>query len=207
MGLTLTGCGGDHHDYSQPLYNAQILSDASVDGDIEQTSAISYTVTQGMSPVVQSVFAGIDPITLNESRAFLHFPLSGRVPANAIIDSAFLNIFINNIYPPTGIIPIRIELVDFQPPTLYAADFSRILLPPLQYTTIYPAISSTNVGRNVSVDVTALMVEAQVRRLPDFQIRILEDLGFVYPGLIEINNTTVITDRATLAPLLDVTYF
>jgi hypothetical protein len=45
------------------------------------------------------------------------------------------------------------------------------------------------------------MAEAQQRGLNDFQIRILEDDGFVFPGLIEIDDTTI--DRA---PLLTVTY-
>jgi hypothetical protein len=44
------------------------------------------------------------------------------------------------------------------------------------------------------------MVEAQRQGLANFQIRILEDDGFVYPGLIEINDTNA------FAPLLEVTY-
>lgn len=205
--FALTGCGGGHDDvYVTPvIYQARIYSDPIYDGDIRETPD-SYIVTQGMSQSVQSVFAGIDPLTLDESRAFLDFPLSGQVPAEAIIDSAYLDIFIDNIYPPTGIIPIRIELVAFQPPTLLAEDFDRILQPPLGYTTIVPAISSADVGRNVRVDVTALMIEAQIRNLPDFQIRILEDLGPVYPGLIEINDTTG-AERINLAPLLTVNYY
>lgn len=206
--FALNGCGGGSDTvYVQPVtYQALISSDSVYDGDIVKTPANLYTVTQGMSPTVQSVFAGIDPSTLNEYRAFLDFPLSGRVPANAIIKSAFIDIIINNIHPPTGIIPIRIELVTFQPPILLANDFDRILQPPLQYTTIVPAIYSADVGRNVRVDVTALMVEAQLRVLPDFQIRILEDFGVVYPGLIEINDTTGV-NRGTLAPLLTVDYY
>ena len=54
----------------------------------------------------------------------------------------------------------------------------------------------------VTIDVTSLMIEAQRRNLPNFQIRILEDLGIVRPGLIKIDNTTAAT-----APLLEVTYF
>jgi hypothetical protein len=46
------------------------------------------------------------------------------------------------------------------------------------------------------------MVEAQRRGLADFQIRILEDDGFVFPGLIEIDDTTI-----NRAPLLTVSYF
>jgi hypothetical protein len=50
------------------------------------------------------------------------------------------------------------------------------------------------------------MVEVQRLGLADFQIRILEDLGLVAPGLIEINDTTG-ASREVLAPLLEVTYF
>jgi hypothetical protein len=50
------------------------------------------------------------------------------------------------------------------------------------------------------------MVEAQRQKLLDFQLRILEDLGIVTPGLIEINDTTGV-NRAALAPVLEVTYF
>ena len=62
------------------------------------------------------------------------------------------------------------------------------------------------VGAHVNVDVTPLMVEAQRLGLSNFQVRIMEDLGPVSPGLIEINDTTG-ANRATLAPLLSVTYF
>jgi hypothetical protein len=46
------------------------------------------------------------------------------------------------------------------------------------------------------------MVEAQRRGLANFQIRILEDFGFVFPGLVEIDDLTI-----NRAPLLTVTYF
>ena len=72
----------------------------------------------------------------------------------------------------------------------------------IAFTTIIPPVSRADVLRHVTVDVTSLMVEAQRRGLPDFQIRILEDDGFVFPGLIEIDDTTI-----NLAPLLTVTYF
>lgn len=208
--IAMTGCG-DHHN-SPPTFVSQILSDPAFDGDIEQTSLNSFTITQGMSsnaiPPVQSVFAGIDPVALTEFRAFLDFPLrgTGGVPTNAIVDSAFLDIVINSIQPANGVIPIRIELVSFQPPTLLSTDFDRTLQPPLAFTTIVPPISQADVGRHVSIDVTPLMVEAQRMGLTDFQVRILEDLGPVSPGLIEITDTTG-ANRGVLAPLLQVTYF
>ena len=128
------------------------------------------------------------------------------MPGNAIIASAFLDIFVTSISPANGIIPIRIELVSFQPPTLLPSDFERTLQPPLKFTTIVPPINSADVGAHVNVDVTPLMVEAQRLGLSNFQVRIMEDLGPVSPGLIEINDTTG-ANRATLAPLLSVTYF
>jgi hypothetical protein len=50
------------------------------------------------------------------------------------------------------------------------------------------------------------MAEAQRLGLVNFQVRIMEDLGIVSPGLIEINDTTGV-NRGTLAPVLQVTYF
>lgn len=203
IALAQTGCGGGGSS-APPTFVTSILSDSAVDGDIAQNSPGVFTVTQGMTPTVQSVFAGIVPVTLVEFRAFLDFPLAS-VPANAVILSAFLDIFINSIQPSTGTIPIRIELVSFQPPTLIGTDFDRTILLPLAFTTIVPPISLADVGRHVFVDVTALMTEAQRRGLANFQVRILEESGFP-PGLIEINDTTGV-NRGSLAPLLQVTFF
>ena len=91
--LVLAGCGGGD-DGPPPTFTTQILSDAGYDGDIEQTSPDTATVTQGMSPTVQNVLAGIDPVAGTEFRAFLDFPLTGSdgVPGDATIDSAFLEV-------------------------------------------------------------------------------------------------------------------
>lgn len=206
--IGLAGCGGDGGHSAPPLSTTQIFSDSGFDGDIEQTSPTTFTVTQGMTPTVQSVFAGIDPVALTEFRAFLDFPLTGAggVPGNAIIDSAFLDISVKDIQPANGTIPILIELVAFQPPTLLPTDYDRVLQPPLAFTTIVPPVSSADVGANISIDVTALMVEAQRRGLLDFQVRIMEDLGPAIPVLIEIDDTTG-ANRSLHAPLLTVSYF
>ncbi len=206
MILSLAGCGGGGSS-APPTVVTQILSDPAFDGDIALSSSGVFTITQGMTPTIQSVFAGIDPATGTEFRAFLDFPLTGTggVPGNAVIVSAILDIFINSIQPPTGTIPIRIELVSFQPPTLVETDFDRTLQPPIIFTTIEPPVFQADVGRHVAVDVTPLMEKAQQLGLPNFQVRILEDFGFVSPGLIEINDTTG-ANRGTLAPLLEVTY-
>src|SRR5450755_2954363 len=210
VAISLAGCGGGGSGSAPPPpipITTQILSDAGFDGDIEQTSPTTFTITQGMSPNVQSVFAGINPGTLTEFRAFLDFPLSGSggVPGNAIIESAFLDIHIDNLLPSTGTITILVELVSFQPPTLIETDFDRTLQPPLASVRVSPPFSQADVGTNVSIDVTSLMDQAQQLQLPDFQVRILEDLGPAIPVLIVIDDTTGV-NRPSLAPLLTVTY-
>jgi hypothetical protein len=209
VAISLAGCGGGgvSGGYPQPI-TTQIVSDAGFDGDIEQSSPTTFTVIQGMSPRVQSVFAGINPGTLTEFRAFLDFPLTGPggVPGSAMIESAFLDIHIDNLLPTTGTILILIELVSFQPPTLIETDFDRTIQPPLAFVVASPPFFSTDIGTNVSIDVTDLMVQVQQLQLPDFQVRIMEDLGPAIPVLLEIDDTTG-ANRASLAPLLTVTYF
>ncbi len=200
MALTPAGCGDDHNN-TPPLFIAQILSDPGFDGDIEQNPPGVFTIHQGDS---QTYFAGVDPVTFGEFRAFLDFPLA-NVPGNAVIVSATLDIVIDNIAPLSGSIPILIDLVEFQPPTLIATDYDRTILPPLVSTTFSPPISSTDIGRHVIIDVTVLMQEAQRLGATDFQVRILEDLNAVSPGLIEIDDTTGV-DRRHFAPLLTVTF-
>jgi hypothetical protein len=208
--ISLAGCGGGDGGAAPPppAVTAQILSDPGFDGDIAQASPISFIVTQGMSPTVQSVFAGIDPVTLAEYRAFLDFPLTGAggVPGNAIIDSAFLDVHVDSLQPAIGTLPLLIELVSFQPPTLLETDFDRTLQPSLASIVVNPPISQADVGTNISIDVTPLMVEAQSLGLVDFQVRIMEDLGPAIPILMEIDDTTG-ASRNTFAPLLTVTYF
>src|ERR1700736_889258 len=207
--MSLTGCGGGCGSSGPPpTITTQILSDSGFDGDIQETSPGTYTVTQGMSSPVQSVFAGIDPATLTEFRAFLDFPLGGTsgVPSNALIESAFLDIYINSLQPSTATLPILIELVSFRPPTLLGTDFDRTIQPPLAYLRVSPPFTLADVGTNVSIDVTSMMVHAQQLGLSDFQVRIMEDLGPAIPGLIEINDTTG-ANRALHAPELTVTYF
>lgn len=193
--LAVTGCGGGDDSVV-----TEILSDVNVDGDIMFDPATgSFKVTQVTRDNVPSVLAGIDPVTSEEFRAFLDFPL-GSVPPNASIRSATLDIVINSldVLQRTDSVPILIELVSFAPPLL-ASDFdSTVLLA----TAIVPPISFADVNRHVTVDVTSLMAEAQRRGLPSFQIRILEDFGFVTPGVIEIDESTDAT-----APLLTVVYF
>ena len=204
--LGLCGCGGgDGGDPPQVV--SYILSDAAYDGDIEQTSPGGYVVTQGMSASVQTVFAGIDPATGDEFRAFLDFPLSGDggVPGDAFIDSTVLEFFVDDVEPPSGSVPIRVDLVSFQPPTLLGTDFDRNAQPPLASMLIPGDITRGDVGNFVTVDVTPLMIRAQQLGLIDFQVRVMEDLGPAIFTLMEIDDSTG-SDRGSRAPLLTVTY-
>ncbi len=206
---------GDTHSTGQPTVTTQILSDAGNDGDIALTTTASFTITQGNT---QTVFAGINPTTGTEYRAFLDFPLTGTngVPGNAVIVSALLDIYVDSILLQASgdTIPVRIDLVDIEPPyPLLDSDFYRSgsisTAPALATTTTSISLSSLSVSNNyVTVDVTNLMVQAQNLLLPDFQVRILEDnsvLG-IPPGLIEIDDTTG-QYRKDYAPLLQVTYY
>lgn len=206
--LSLSACGGGDGNNAPQTFTTQILSDPSFDGDIEQTSSSSFTVTQGMSSTVQSVFAGIDPVGGTEFRAFLDFALTGPggVPGSAFIDSAFLELYIDDLQPPAGKLPIRVDLVAFQPPTLIETDFDPAVQPALASVIVSPDISSSDVGTFVPIDVTSLMVEAQRRGLVDFQVRIMEDLGPAIPVLMTIDDSTG-ANRGSRAPLLTVTYF
>src|SRR5262249_23932347 len=124
--LFLSGCGGGGDDEPE-LFTAQIFSDPVFDGDIEQVSPDTFTITQGMSTNVQNVLVGIDPVGGTEFRAFLDFPLggSGGVPGNAGIDSAFLEVFVDDLQPDTSSLPLVVELVAFQPPNLIPTAFHR----------------------------------------------------------------------------------
>lgn len=205
--LWVAGCGGSSASFLPPPVVTHILSDPRYDGDIEQTFPGSFTVTQGMSASIQTVLAGLDPTARTEFRAFLNFPLggSGGVPLNAIIDSAFLEVLIDNVIPRNGAVSIRVEMVAFQPPTLIGTDFDRTALPPFGAVLVEGFVTAADIGHFVPVDVTPLMIQAQQRGLVDFQVRILEDLGPSNFTLIEIDDT-ITSARPQRAPLLTVTY-
>jgi hypothetical protein len=160
-----------------------------------------------MNSSVQSVLAGIDPATSDEYRAFLDFPLGGHggIPGDAFIESAFLDIFVSSLQPNSGSLPLRIELVAFQPPILFPTDFDLTQQPALAYIQVSSEINGSDVGSNISIDVTPLMIRAQQLGLVDFQVRVLEDLGPPIPVLLEIDDTTG-SNRSSFAPLLTVTY-
>jgi hypothetical protein len=202
VALAQTGCG-DGGSSGPSTSFVQISSDSALDGTIAQTSPGVFTVTQGMTPTVQSVFVGVAPGTSVESRAFLDFPLAS-VPPIAVIASATLHIVINNIQPTTGVVPLVVDLVSF-PSTLVGTDFDRTILLPLASISISPAISLADVNTDVQINVTDLMTSAQLQVPPlsNFQLRIL---GVGSTGLMEIDDTTG-ANRLAFAPLLDVTFF
>jgi hypothetical protein len=207
--LSLSGCGGGDGGTVAPVpqsFTTQILSDSRFDGDIEQTPN-GFTVTQGMSSSVQTVFAGIDPVAGTEFRTFLDFPLTGPggIPGTASISSASMEFLVDDLQPITGKLPVRVDLIAFPQP-LIGTDFDRTAQPALASVIVTPDINSADVGKFVPIDVTALMVEAQRRGLSDFQVRIMEDLGPAIPVLMIMDDSTG-ADRSTRAPLLTVTYF
>ena len=204
--LGLSGCGGGDDPLPPRRITTEILSDSRFDGDIEEIGSNSYTVTQ-VSSNIQSVLAGIEPVSGNEFRAFLDFPLDGSngVPGRASIDSATLEFYVDSLNPISGTLPIRVDLVAFQPPTLIGTDFDRVQQPALASVVISPDITRTDVAQYVPIDVTPLMREAQRQGLVDFQVRIMEDLGPAIPVLMVIDDT-IGANRATYAPQLTVTY-
>lgn len=197
--LALAGCGGgDVVVTVTPTSSvSHILSDPLLDGDIE----VGVGFTNLRLGNTQSVFIGIDPLVLSETRAFLDFPLAS-IPLGAIISSATLDIVVDNLQPLDASVPVLVDLVSYLQP-LVPGDFSRAFL---ATTSIIPPITSPDIGNHVTVNVTGLMQEAQNRGLSHFQVRLLKGGGGTPAGLVRINDTTGI-NRASLAPQLTVIYF
>jgi hypothetical protein len=202
--VLLYGCGGDSEaDDHAPaqVFTTQIFSSPRADGDIVFTRPSSFTVSSAL--ITGNVFAGVDPLSRDEFRGFLDFPLGGPagVPLDAFIQSAILEIRINSVAVPSpdATVPMIIDLVHFQPPALVSEDFDRTLQPPL--LSLAPVFFfPSDTGEMVAIDVTSLMQEAQRLGLPDLQLRFLLDFS-EDSGLIEIDDD----DEAT-APLLTVSY-
>lgn len=206
--IALAGCGGGDQPPPPQSVTTQIYSDSSYDGDIALSQAGTYTVTQGMSSTVQSVFAGIDPATGAEYRAFLDFSLTGPtgIPGNAVIQSATLEIDIASLQPASGSLPIQVDLVAFQPPNLVGTDYDPASQPALASITVSPNFTAADVGTLATLDITPLMEQAQRQQLVDFQVRLMEPAGPGVPVIMEIADPTG-ANRNSLAPLLTVTYF
>jgi hypothetical protein len=194
--MALSGCGGGDR---RTVFVAQILSDQPTDGDIA-FDGTNFTITNGPD----TLFFGIDDNDPNfpEYRAFLDFPLDGStgqdvVPANAVIVSATLEVFIDrvNFISP---VPTLLDLVQYPISGLTAGDFNSV---PLEFRSL--DFRSSDVGNFVAIDVTPFMVEAQRRGLPDFQVRFLLDFVPNPIGLVGIEDRPNITFTA---PLLAVEY-
>ncbi len=194
----LAGCSSKSD--ARPVFEADILSDQMIDGDIAfDPVANTFTITQGP----ETLFFGIDDLDPNlpEYRAFLDFPLNGStgqdvVPANARIVSATLEVFINTV-DFANVVPTLLDLVTYPVTGLRVEDFDS---PPLM--TLALDFFFTDQGQFVAIDVTRLMLEAQRLRLPDLQLRFLLDLTADF-GFVGIENRPGI---ALTAPLLVVVY-
>jgi hypothetical protein len=199
----LGGCRVEYHDshHHSPVEFAHLDSDQDADGDIAYTPPATYIVSSART--TGTVLAGVDPVYGDEFRGFLDFYLRDYhgVPHHTRIESATLEIFISDVseaYHGAGV-PLVVDLVAFQPPTLIASDFDRTLLPPL--LTLPVEITAADEGTTVAIDVTALMIEAQSQEFPDFQIRLLLDT-YATSGLVEIEDNGSVN-----APLLTVVYY
>jgi len=201
--ILIYGCGDSDDSEPPTLRETQLFSNAQMDGDISFGSPSTYTVSSAYT--TGNILAGIDPVSGDEFRAFLNFPLGGSsgVPLDATIESAVIEIQVNSVTVPLtdAVVPIIMELMYFQPPTLLASDFNRAALLSLAPFIFY----TSDAGQMVAIDVTPLMQEAQRQGLPDFQMRLSFDLDSEEEsGLIEIDDD--IENDAT-APLLRVAYF
>jgi hypothetical protein len=198
--LSVAACGGGGGD-SRPIFVAQMLSDQATDGDIAFDPVLqTYTVTNGPD----TLFFGIDDLNPNlpEYRAFLDFPLDGStggdiVPSNAVIVSATLELFINEVSFAT-VVPALLDLVPYPISGLGPQDFNS---PPLVFRPL--DFFRSDQGNFVSIDVTQFMREAQRLGLADFQVRFLLDLSVSDIGFVGIEDRPSIT---LTAPLLTVEY-
>ncbi|GFO56544.1 hypothetical protein GMSM_35510 [Geomonas sp. Red276] len=196
VAVTLAGCGGGGNDH--PLITQDILSNDNVDGYVVENTAGNRSVGLVVRDGLNTVPAGIDPVSDSEYRAFLDFPLD-TIPLRASVTGATLDLTIRDYNSKASSIPLRIELVNFGPP-LSTDDYDRALLIPLDVRTVN--IFPSDLNHHVLIDVTDLMLTAQRLALANFQIRVMEDLGTVIPGRIAIDDST----STSVAPLLTVDY-
>lgn len=152
-------------------FETSILSDQPTDGDIAfDPVPASYTITQGPN----TLWFGIDSADPHqpEYRAFLDFPLDGStggaaIPLNATILSATLTISVDFV-DFAATVPVLLDLVQYSVSGLTPGDYSSA---PLEVQAF--DIFNSDAGRDVSIDVTRLMTEAQFLALADFQVRFL----------------------------------
>jgi hypothetical protein len=103
-------------------------------------------------------------------------------------------------------VPTLLDLVTYTPYGLGVPDYNS---PPLVYSDGTFATRSfnlfdTDTGSDVSIGVTSLMREVQVRGLPEFQVRFLLDFVPLADGLVGIDDRPAV---AVTAPMLVVRYY
>lgn len=164
-------------EYLDPFFGvrtALITSDQPRGGDIAYDPVrAQYTITQG-PPVV---LIGIDAADRHhpEFRAFLDFPLDGAgggpvIPLDAVILSAILKISIDFV-DFAGVVPVRMDLVRYSANRgLQAADYTSA-----PDVVRHFDILDVDAGKDVLVNVTPLMREAQRLGVNDFQVRMMLD--------------------------------
>jgi hypothetical protein len=197
--IFIAACGAGED--SRTIFVAQIFSDQTVGGDIAFDPARkTFTITNGP----ETLFFGIDDLNPNlpEYRAFIDFPLDGSngggiVPANAVIVSATLELFIKEVSFAT-VVPTLLDLVQYPFSGLMPQDFNSH---PLAVRRL--DFFRSDQGKPVAIDVTPLMREAQRLGLSDFQVRFLLDFSVSDIGFVGIEDlrSIIIT-----APLLTVEY-
>jgi hypothetical protein len=194
--LALAGCGGGGGDGPHTVV-IQSLSDQPADGDVGFTAPATFSISQ--ADVARNVLYGIDAGG-TEFRAFLDFPLDGStgggvVPLNAVIVSADIEVFVNNVSFSSSV-PTLLDLVPFPITGLTIGDFDSA---PLLTRTLFD-IRTLDINNIVRIDVTSLMVEAQRLGLRDLQLRFLLDLAAT-SGLVQLDDGVL-----GRAPLLTVEF-
>ncbi|MBE0604925.1 MAG: hypothetical protein IH610_01405 [Deltaproteobacteria bacterium] len=201
LALFFAGCGGG--DSRPDLFVFEQLSDQTVDADIAYTGVGSPTIFPASS--TGTIQVGVDGGG-TEYRGFLDFLIDGKIPYNADVRSAYVEVFVASV-PFGANVPVLMELVDFPLP-LIATDYFRT--PPSPYL---PAVLARSIFTfrpsdvfaprvPVRVEVTSLLREALFRAQPEFQLRILLDPAVPGPAIVQLDD-----DAAQTAPLLHVEYF
>lgn len=203
LALVLAGCGGG--DARPDLFVFEQLSDQTVDADIAYTGVGSPTIFPASS--THTIQIGVDAGG-TEYRGFLDFPIGG-LPSSADVRFAYIDVFVGSV-PFGASVPVLVELVDFQPPTLIGSDFFRLppdpFLPPVQGIPIFTFLQDDAVSPRpvVRIEVTSLVQRALQRLQPDFQVRLLldPDPSAIVPAIVTLDD-----GAANTAPLLHVEYF
>ncbi|OIP34337.1 MAG: hypothetical protein AUK27_07945 [Deltaproteobacteria bacterium CG2_30_66_27] len=201
LAVVLAGCGGGSS--GPDLIVFEQVSDQTVDADIGYTGAGSPFISPATS--TGTIQIGVDGGG-TEYRGFLDFPMAGKIPYDADVQSAYVEVFVASV-PFGANVPVLVELVDFPLP-LIATDYFRV--PPSPYL---PAVLSRSIFTlrpsdavfprpSVRIEVTNLVREALQRAQPEFQLRILLDPTIPGPGIVQLDD-----DVAQTAPFLHVEYF